>query len=88
MLQSTGSFDGENVEHPESPAATINSPEAAEIQSLLRAFRCMILLRLNRNPRAASPETAVHETNGEPLSLVEDLRKQPYGRFRSVAAPS
>jgi len=43
-LQSTGSFEVENIEHPESPAATINSAEAVEIQSSLRPFRCMIFL--------------------------------------------
>jgi hypothetical protein len=44
MLQSTGSFEVENIEHPESPAATMNSADAVEIQSPLRPFRCMIFL--------------------------------------------
>jgi hypothetical protein len=71
-LQSTGSFEVENIEHPESPAATINSAEAVEIQSTLREFRRMIFLPDESERLFDFPRNC---TNGALLSLVAEIRK-------------
>jgi hypothetical protein len=74
-LQSTGSFEVENIEHPESPTATINSAEAVEIQSPLRPFRCMIFLPAIQIACSISPETARPQANAGLLPFVAEIRK-------------
>jgi hypothetical protein len=72
MLQSTGSFDVENIEQPESPAVAINSAEAVEIQSPLREFRPMIFLPVESERLFDFPR---NRTNGALLSLAAEIRK-------------
>src|SRR5271154_3888934 len=69
--QSTGTSAGANIEHPESPTAIANNPDALEIQRVLRTFRAMILLPAkSKSPVQIALTPRVHNLTAQSYHLL------------------